>query len=1025
MPARQKLEDTMTHSSPLAAISAYAFAGEADVLRAILKQAEPLAQLEKDIMARARQWAEAIRKEGTGHGMEAFLHTYGLDTREGVALMCLAEALLRIPDAGTADNLIKDTFEGKDWRKNAESSDSWLISASSWGLLLTGKVVDFGEDAAGGIAGTIKSLTAKIGEPVIRQALKQAMRVIGSQFVLGETIKEGLDNARSWEKQGFRFSYDILGEGARSEAQAQGYIKSYHEAIALVGKAAKDIALFAAPSISVKLSALHPRYSLSKRERVLSELAPRLIEILKLARQHNITVSIDAEEANRLDIELELFAHVLAHPALSGWNGTGFVVQAYQKRATLVIDYLADLARQHKKIIPLRLVKGAYWDSEIKHAQVMGLPGYPVFTRKEHTDVSYLAAASKMLQRTDCFYPQFATHNARTIASIEAMAKKYGVGKDGFEFQRLHGMGEKLHAMVVKEHPSRVYAPIGAHKDLLAYLIRRLLENGANTSFVNLLMDKETTLDELLADPVAKTKENLLTLEGRGMFKIPLPADIYHGARKNSQGMDPGYLAQREPIEAWLQSQKDAKVPAIAALSLEQLSKNIGAAAKIFPQWAKTPVEERARLLEKTADLLEEKQHEAIFLLVHEAGKTVPDAVAEVREAADFCRYYAAEARRIMPLETLAGPTGESNQIGLYPRGVFGCISPWNFPLAIFAGQVTAALATGNCVIAKPAKQTPAIADFAVKIMHEAGIPKDAVQLAPGGGGTVGNAIVEDERICGIVLTGSVEVAQHINRTLAARKGPIVPLIAETGGQNCMVVDSSALLEQAVDDIITSAFGSAGQRCSALRVLYVQDDIADDLITLLKGAMQEISLGFPGDFSTDVGPVIDKDAQKSLMAHIERMKKSAKLIAAAPFDEAAAGKGAFVPPHAFEIKSIGELEGEVFGPALHVVRFKSSEMQKVADAINSTGFGLTFGMHSRIQDHIDFFATRIHAGNLYINRNMIGAVVGVQPFGGEGLSGTGPKAGGPHYLLKFASERTLTVNTAAIGGNVALLSSES
>jgi RHH-type proline utilization regulon transcriptional repressor/proline dehydrogenase/delta 1-pyrroline-5-carboxylate dehydrogenase len=995
----------------IAAISARAFMDEAQAVEALLAHVAPLASLDAQIMATARPWAQAIREGGPGHGMEAFLHTYGLDTREGVALMCLAEALLRIPDGDTADRLIRDTFEDKDWRGHIEGGEPWLVSASSWGLLLTGKVVDFGQDTAGGIAGTLRALVGKAGDPVIRQALRQAMRIIGSQFVLGEDIKDGLNNAKPFARQGYRFSFDILGEGARSDAQAQGYIKSYHEAIALIGNEAKGQPLFTAPSISVKLSALHARYSLSQKGRVLEELLPRLKGILRLAKQHNITVSIDAEEANRLDIEMILFSELLADPEFVGWNGIGFVLQAYQKRAFHVVDFLAELAQKHHRIIPLRLVKGAYWDSEIKHAQLHGLPDYPVFTRKAHTDLSYLACADKILS-AGCFYPQFATHNARTVASICALAKRYNVGRDGFEFQRLHGMGEKLHALVLKDYASRIYAPIGEHKDLLAYLIRRLLENGANTSFVNLLMDKETTLENLLADPVAQSKAAMGAA-------IDVPALLY-GDRGNSRGADMGYLFLREAFEREVAKHHGlmhAMTP--ARMQKDDIFSAIAGAQEAQIGWARESVEVRCLVIEKAAELIEAHIHPLMALLAAEGGKTFPDAIAEVREAADFCRYYALMARRLMASpHTLTGPTGESNQLALHSRGVFCCISPWNFPLAIFTGQVVAALVTGNAALAKPADQTMRIAAYAVKLLHEAGVPRQAVQLLPASGSLVGQTAVADARVAGIVFTGSVEVAQTINKTLAQRPGPIVPFIAETGGQNCMVVDSSALLEQAVDDIVLSSFGSAGQRCSALRVLYVQEEIAGKLMELLAGAMQELRLGNPAELSTDVGPVIDAKAQKELGEHIAKMKTSAKFVASVPPSKA---EGSFVAPHAFEIDAIARLEKEVFGPVLHIVRFKAGQLQQVADAINSTGFGLTFGIHSRIGDNIDFFTARIHAGNIYVNRSMIGAVVGVQPFGGEGLSGTGPKAGGPHYLPKFLYERTISNNTAAIGGNVALL----
>ncbi len=997
-------------------LSARAFMDEAEAVRALLTHVEKLAALEVPIMARAASWTRDIRERGIGHGVEAFLHAYGLDTTEGVALMCLAEALLRIPDSETADALIRDTFEGRDWQNYTGSNDSWLVNLSSWGLLLTGKVVDFGQDARAGILRAVKNLVGKMGEPIIREALKKAMTLIGGQFVLGETMEEALRHSQSYGKHGYRFSYDILGEGARSDRQAKFYVDSYRDGIALIGKTiAPDTPLFAAPGISVKLSALHPRYQLTQKERVMSELLPRLKDILSAAKQAGIAVAIDAEEASRLDIELLLFEQLLADPAFAGWNGIGFVVQAYQKRAFYVLDWLAELARKHKRIIPVRLVKGAYWDSEIKWAQLQGLPGYPVFTRKEHTDVSYLACADKLLAHKGAFYPQFATHNARTIASIVIIAERQGWPSGGYEFQRLHGMGEALHDLVIKDAPSRIYAPVGAHKDLLAYLIRRLLENGANSSFVHLLMDPSKTPEEILADPVAAAK----TYAKLYNPAIPLPVQLY-GDRKNSAGMDFGNLAQLQALRQEMLPHADKPLLPVTPLSSEALSDAIAAAQKAFPAWAETAVENRAKILERAADLMEKNGAELIALLAREGGKTLSDGVAEVREAADFCRYYAAQARKIFVPLSLAGPAGESNMLSLHPRGIFACISPWNFPLAIFTGQVAAALATGNCVIAKPAEQTPRIAARAVELLHQAGIPKHVLRLASGRGSVIGAATVADERIAGVVFTGGTDTAQRIQKSLAGRSGPIVPLIAETGGQNCMVVDSSALPEQAVDDIILSAFGSAGQRCSALRILFVQEDIADDLLKLLAGAMQELKLGDPLNPATDVGPVIDAEAQKALLAHIENMKASARLIAHAPLPN---GAGHFVAPHAFEIQSIETLTRENFGPVLHVIRFKAGTLPQVIDAINSTGYGLTFGIHSRVDEHIRLLASRVRAGNIYINRSMIGATVGVQPFGGEGLSGTGPKAGGPHYLLRFVTERTTTVNTAAIGGNVTLLAS--
>ncbi len=759
----------------------------------------------------------------------------------------------------------------------------------------------------------------------------------------------------------------------------------------------------------MKLSGLHPRYQLLQHERVMAKLLPRLKQILLLAKEHNIAVSIDAEESARLDMEILLFTELFADADFDGWNGLGFVVQAYQRRAFTLIDYLTELSRKYNRRMPLRLVKGAYWDTEIKAAQVAGLPSYPVFTRKEHTDISYLACAGKILAATDCFFPQFATHNARTVCAISTMARHFGIIPGQFEFQRLHGMGEALYKLVGTEHPCRIYAPVGAHKDLLAYLIRRLLENGANTSFVNLLMDDAIPLDELLQDPIAKARQSGM----QPNVSIPSPANLY-GTRRNSPGIDLGNLVACEALAASLQAQ--AAPPAfLEEIAPHHADKLVAKGLQGFAAWPLTPVEERCRMLEAAADRFEQSRDACISLLMKEGGKTLADCIAEVRETIDFCRYYAQQAR-LLTNQTLAGPTGESNILSLHPRGVMVCISPWNFPLAIFTGQVVAALVTGNTVIAKPAEQTPRIAAFAVEILHKSGVPKDALQLAIGDGKT-GAALVENPQIAGVVFTGSVETAQSINRTLAAREGSIIPFIAETGGQNCMVVDSSALLETAVDDIVLSAFGSAGQRCSAARVLFVQEDIADELTALLKGAMQELRVGSPADFATDIGPVIDAEAQSTLLTHIERMKKEAKLIAAPP----TATEGNCVAPHAFEIKSIAQLGQEVFGPVLHVIRFKAEALQQVADAINSTGYGLTFGIHSRIGEQVEFFTSRIRAGNIYVNRSMTGATVGVQPFGGEGLSGTGPKAGGPHYLLRFITERTVCTNTAAIGGNLALL----
>ncbi|TAF41656.1 MAG: bifunctional proline dehydrogenase/L-glutamate gamma-semialdehyde dehydrogenase PutA [Alphaproteobacteria bacterium] len=999
----------MTHLD-LLSLSYHAFDDERTIIQHYCGLLAHLKPHETEIITRATRWVEAIRAQGIGHGMEAFLQTYGLDTKEGVALMCLAEALLRIPDSHTANQLIQLTFDDKNWRQYITGNESWTIAASSWGLLLTGKVIDL-EQEERGFGGIIKRMVTRVGEPVIREALKKAMRVIGNQFVLGEHIDDGLNNARPWHKKGYRFSFDILGEGARSDAQAQAYLAAYRDAIVRIGNHNTHDSLFEAPSISIKLSALHPRYQMIKRQQMHEELVPRIKEIITIAQQQRICVSIDAEEANRLEIEMEIFEALLADPTFAGWNGIGFVLQAYQKRAVHVIDMLAHLAQTYQRIIPLRLVKGAYWDSEIKSAQIQGLDGYPVFTRKEHTDVSYLACADKILQKTQYFYPQFATHNARTIATIQTLAEQYRIAPEAYEFQRLHGMGEALHDHIRPTYASRIYAPIGEHKDLLAYLIRRLLENGANSSFVHLLMDANVSMEELLADPIRISESGL-----DRPLALALPCDLYPD-RRNSKGVDLGYHVALNAMQRALE-QHHTLPPAPKDHARDDVAHMIATAYEAYPAWGATDCEQRALILEKIADLYEQERDQLLALLVHEAGKTLIDAVAELREAIDFCIYYAHEARRTLAHVTLHGPTGESNELHYHPRGVVGCISPWNFPLAIFTGQIVAALVSGNAVIAKPAEQTPRIAMLAAQLMHHAGIPQAILQLAFGEGEIVGAAITEDERIAAMVFTGSVDVAKIIQRTLAHRKGAIIPLIAETGGMNCMVIDSSALLETAVDDVMLSAFGSAGQRCSALRVLYIQEDIADAFLTLLEGAMHSLIIGNPALCETDIGPVIDASAYKMLHDHINMMRSQGILRAAAPLTSS---HPLCIAPHVFEITSIDVLKQEIFGPILHVIRFKAGALAEVAQAINRAGYGLTFGVHSRIENNIQFLLQHVHVGNYYVNRSMIGAVVGVQPFGGEGLSGTGPKAGGPNYLMRFVHERVVTINSAAIGGNLHLL----
>ena len=1004
-------------TSPLSLeeISALAFELEESSIDKLLLEVGVYESKRKPILARAEDLVERLRKEGTGSGVEAFLHAYGLNTREGVAVMCLAEALLRIPDSETADRLIEDTFSESKWEEHLGKSDSLFVNASTYGLLLTGKVINLDRDLndATKVGSVLRSLVKSSGEPVIRNAIRTSMKLMGDQFVLGETIERALKRAREPEEKGYTTSYDLLGEGARTLPQAQAYYDGYLDAIKKIGKAAKGKTGLEAPSISVKLSALHPRYHYTHKDRVMQELVPRLKDIVKAARDVGITVSLDAEEADRLDLQLEIFELLMRDGEFAGYEGLSFVLQAYQKRAQYVVDWLAALAKDTGKQIPVRLVKGAYWDSEIKWSQMEGLDGYPVFTRKSHTDVSYLACAKKMLEHGDCLYPQFATHNALTVASIIEI----GAGKK-FEFQRLYGMGQRLYEQIITDYPCRVYAPVGVHRDLLAYLIRRLLENGANKSFVNLLMDREKSLDEILEDPIKKTRET----SGSSALNIVLPREIYAPDRKNSRGISFGNKATLQSATKVVNAQLQEMLDVPAETKLLDIPKLYETAQKAFPVWERHNVFHRAEVLERAADLIEDDLEQLIALCVKEAKKTYADAVAEVREAADFCRYYAARARDMIHPQLMIGPTGESNTLSLHGRGTFVCISPWNFPLAIFIGQVTAALVTGNCVIAKPAEQTPAIAKAAVDILYHAGVPKDVLQLACGAGETVGAALVKHEQCAGVAFTGSTGAAKAIQRALADKPGAITPLIAETGGMNCMIIDSSALLEQATDDIVMSAFGSAGQRCSALRVLYIQDDIADDLIAMIQGAIDELTIDHTRNLHTDVGPVIDAEAQENLNKHIARMHKEAKSSYAARAKDEIVASDTFVIPHLFEIGHISELEEEKFGPILHVIRFKEKELDQIIRDVNGTGYGLTFGLQSRIIQNHKRIIPEIHAGNIYVNRNMTGAVVGVQPFGGEGLSGTGPKAGGPYYLLRFASERTTTINTTAIGGNLELLS---
>ncbi|MBT3071711.1 bifunctional proline dehydrogenase/L-glutamate gamma-semialdehyde dehydrogenase PutA [Rhodomicrobium sp. Az07] len=980
-------------------------APEPDILPPLVDRARLDLETAAKVAALARRLVTELRAEKQdGFGVEALMQQFALSSREGVALMCLAESLLRIPDAPTRDRLIRDKLAKGDWGAHAGKSSSFFVNASAWGLFVTGRLVSAHE--AQGFGAALTRALAKGGEPVIRKALDLAMRLVGRQFVTGETIEEALDHAAPFEAQGFRYSFDMLGEAAMTDADALAYLASYDHAIRTIGERRHGRSVYEAPGISVKLSALHPRYTYAQTDRVSSELYPRLLRLAAMAAERDIGFNIDAEEADRLEPSLDLIERLAFEPVLSGWQGLGFVVQAYQKRAAPVIDWVVDLAERSGRRIMVRLVKGAYWDSEIKRAQVDGLSGFPVFTRKPYTDVSYLACAKRLLAARDRVFPQFATHNAHTLSAIYHLAgPDFRVGD--FEFQCLHGMGEALYSRVVGAdalgRPCRIYAPVGTHETLLAYLVRRLLENGANSSFVHQLVDETVSVDELIADPM----EESARLGGAPHPEIAAPADLF-APRRNSRGLDFADAGERNAFAHAVETSRgesfsaaptpasDAREAGVARAIINpanpadivghaadstaaDIEAALAKASDAASRWAETPAADRAALLERAADLIEDARPRLGALLVREAGRTMPNAVSEIREAVDFCRYYAAEARS---LATAA------------PLGPVACISPWNFPLAIFTGQIAAALAVGNTVLAKPAEQTPLVAAEAVRILHEAGIPQDVLHFLPGAG-DVGAALVADERVKGVVFTGSTAVAKSIERALAER-GP-VPLIAETGGQNAMIVDSSALPEQVVADVLASAFDSAGQRCSALRVLCLQDDIADDMLAMLQGAMAELRVGDPVRIETDVGPVIDAEARDALADYIEMRRES--MLYQTPLPETA--KGIFIAPTLIRIDRIADLKREVFGPVLHVLRFRREDMAATLDAVNATGYGLTLGIHSRIDETQSSIAARAQAGNIYVNRNMIGAVVGSQPFGGEGLSGTGPKAGGPLYLRRL------------------------
>ena len=1028
------------------AIDGAFLADETACVEMFLPQVSVADDARERIADRARQLVLAVREQRKAHsGLDAFMHEYDLSSEEGVVLMCLAEALLRIPDADTADRLIRDKLARGQWDKHLGHSHSLFVNASTWGLMLTGRIVQLEALTVDDITAFLGRLTARMGEPVIRVALTQAMRIMAHQFVMGRTIEEAIKRSHTPEHREYLHSFDMLGEASMTSDDAERYYESYVHAInALAAEASGSPDVYSAPGISVKLSALHPRFEYAQRERVLAELVPRVEALSTLASDAGVGITLDAEESDRLDLTLDIIEAVYNAARTREWHGLGVVVQAYQKRAIHMVAWLIELARRHGRRIPVRLVKGAYWDAEIKHAQQQGLDGYPVFTRKVSTDVSYLACAKQIWAARNRLYPEFATHNAHTAAFVLEMAGD----ERGFEFQRLHGMGQALYGELVGEEKQnvacRIYAPVGSHEDLLPYLVRRLLENGANTSFVNRLSDEQAPVEEIIADPALVLRATHPVPHPR----IPLPVDLYGGERRNARGVNLAdahellALAQgmdRAMAEAWtaaprvdgkalegsertLTDPSDRRRVVGRAFDADEaaVERALASASAAATPWAQTGVDRRAQCLERAADLLEAHRAELMTLCVREGGKSIADAVAEVREACDFCRYYAAIARReLAATRLLPGPTGESNQLGLHGRGVFVCISPWNFPLAIFTGQVAAALVAGNAVIAKPAEQTPLVAALAVHLLHEAGVPSEVLHLLPGSGEQVGARLVADARIGGVVFTGSTETARAINLTLARREGPIIPLIAETGGQNAMIVDSSALPEQVVSDAIASAFDSAGQRCSALRVLFLQQDVAPRITRLLAGAMAELRVGDPALLSTDVGPVIDAEAQSMLRKHAQRMRKEAELIYEVSLPSETQ-HGTYFAPCAFHLSSLGLLEREVFGPILHVIHYASDKLDSVIDAINATGYGLTLGIHSRIDETARYIQRRARVGNTYVNRNIIGATVGVQPFGGEGLSGTGPKAGGPHYLYRFTTERTLTVNTAAVGGNASL-----
>lgn len=1008
---------------------------EPDCVRPLAAAARLEPPIKAAISGTARTLIEALRAKHRGTGVEGLVHEYSLSSQEGIALMCLAEALLRIPDTETRDALIRDKIAEGDWKSHIGGQKSLFVNAATWGLVVTGKLTSTVSDRSLGAA--LTRLIARAGEPVIRRGVDMAMRMMGEQFVTGETIEEALKRARPLEARGFRYSYDMLGEAATTAADARRYYRDYENAIHAIGHASGGRGVYEGPGISIKLSALHPRYSRSQAERVMGELLPLVKRLASIARSYDIGLNIDAEEADRLELSLDLLESLSLDPDLAGWNGLGFIVQAYGKRCPFVLDFIIDLARRSNRRMMVRLVKGAYWDAEIKRAQLDGLEGFPVYTRKVHTDVAYIACARKLLAAGDAVFPQFATHNAQTLATIYHLAgPNFKTG--AYEFQCLHGMGEPLYDEVVGkdklDRPARIYAPVGTHETLLAYLVRRLLENGANSSFVNRISDPNVSVDELTADPVDIVEA--MPSIGMPHDQIALPANLFGRDRRNSAGIDlsnESVLADLSDKLAATVGQNWNALPILAdgltegatrdvlnpadhgdrvgrvtEVRSEDASRIARLAAGAVESWAAVPPAERAARLLRAADIMQARIEPLMAIAIREAGKTAANAIGEVREAIDFLRYYAEQARKTL---------GVNHR----PLGVVVCISPWNFPLAIFTGQIAAALVGGNAVIAKPAEETPIIAHEAAKILHEAGIPAAALQFAPGDG-KLGAALVAAPETAGVMFTGSTEVARLIQAELAERLSPAgkpIPLIAETGGQNAMIVDSSALAEQVVGDVIASAFDSAGQRCSALRVLCLQEDVADRILDMLKGALKELSLGRTDRLNVDIGPVITAEARDGIERHIARMRGLGCKVEQLPLPEEAA-RGTFVAPTIVEIGTLADLEREVFGPVLHVIRYRREDLDRLIDEINRTGYGLTFGLHTRLDETIAHVTGRVKAGNLYVNRNVIGAVVGVQPFGGRGLSGTGPKAGGPLYIGRLVQKAPVPPQHSSVHSDPAL-----